>query len=53
MEAEYKSVSVPRSLADKVDKLAEARYRGYRSRGEIATDLLRRFVEEAEAKGAA
>ncbi len=48
MPTAYASVSLPKTLAQKVKKLIKGRSLGYRSLGEFVTDATRRRLEEVE-----
>ena len=48
----YARVSLPKPLINDIDDIVNRGYRGYRSRAEVITDAIRRFLDEIEKKEA-
>jgi metal-responsive CopG/Arc/MetJ family transcriptional regulator len=45
-EKNYITLKIPKTLADEIDKMIESKTLGYRSRAELATDAIRRRLEQ-------
>lgn len=45
-EENYVTVKIPKALADEIDRVIETGMLGYRSRAELASDAIRRRLEQ-------
>jgi metal-responsive CopG/Arc/MetJ family transcriptional regulator len=43
---DYVTLKIPKALADEIDRLIESGMLGYRSRAELASDAIRRRLEQ-------
>jgi metal-responsive CopG/Arc/MetJ family transcriptional regulator len=46
---DYVTLKIPRALADEIDQMIESRTLGYRSRAELASDAIRRRLEQIQS----
>jgi len=49
---EYVTLKIPKTLADEIDHLIESGTLGYRSRAELASDAIRRRLEQLNSNNA-
>ena len=47
---DYVTLKIPRALADEIDHIIESGTLGYRSRAELASDAIRRRLEQLNSK---
>jgi metal-responsive CopG/Arc/MetJ family transcriptional regulator len=45
-EENYVTIKIPKALADEIDQIIESGTLGYRSRAELASDAIRRRLEQ-------
>jgi metal-responsive CopG/Arc/MetJ family transcriptional regulator len=50
---EYVTLKIPKALADEIDHLIESGTMGYRSRAELASDAIRRRLEQLNSNNSA
>jgi len=43
---DYVTITLPRALADEIDKIVESRTMGYRSRAELVSEAIRRRLDQ-------
>jgi metal-responsive CopG/Arc/MetJ family transcriptional regulator len=43
---EYVTLKIPKALADEIDQIIKSNTQGYRSRAELASDAIRRRIEQ-------
>ena len=48
MTSDYMSVSIPKSIIERIDKVVESKGLGYKSRPEFIKDAVRRLFEHYE-----
>jgi metal-responsive CopG/Arc/MetJ family transcriptional regulator len=48
----YVTLKIPKALADEIDKMIESKTLGYRSRAELASDAIRRRLEQLNQNNA-
>jgi metal-responsive CopG/Arc/MetJ family transcriptional regulator len=48
----YVTLKIPKALADEIDKVIESKTLGYRSRAELASDAIRRRLEQLSSNNA-
>jgi metal-responsive CopG/Arc/MetJ family transcriptional regulator len=48
----YVTLKIPKALADEIDKMIESKTLGYRSRAELASDAIRRRLEQLNSNNA-
>jgi len=45
-EENYVTLKIPKALADEIDQIIQSKTLGYRSRAELASDAIRRRIEQ-------
>ncbi len=50
---DYVTLKIPKSLADEIDHVIESGTLGYRSRAELASDAIRRRLEQLNSNNSA
>jgi len=43
---DYVTLKIPKALADEIDQIIQSKTLGYRSRAELASDAIRRRIEQ-------